>query len=150
MAYQSTKTFGHNLGLSCCFRQWRAESHCRLLHGYALSIKFVFEANETDSKNWVVDFGGMRSLKEWLVQMFDHTLLVANDDPQKDEICALAGLDIANVVVVPATGCEMFAYMIFNYAWKWLERYEYGHRIKLVSVEVSEHGANSALYTGSR
>ena len=35
--WRSTKTYGHEEGLSCCFRQWRAtHSHCRLLHGYAL------------------------------------------------------------------------------------------------------------------
>ncbi|SVB70610.1 uncharacterized protein METZ01_LOCUS223464, partial [marine metagenome] len=26
--YQSTKTYGNEVGLSCCFRQWRADSHC--------------------------------------------------------------------------------------------------------------------------
>ncbi len=149
MTYQSTKTFGHDLGLSCCFRQWKAKSHCRLLHGYALSIKIIFEADELDHRNWVVDFGGMATLKQWIVDTFDHKLLVATDDPHADEICALAGIDVADVVMVSATGCEMFAEMIFNYTWKWLERYEYGGRIKLHSVEVREHGANSAVYVRS-
>ncbi len=41
--YRSTKMYDHNEGLSCCFRQWRAtDSHCRLIHGYALAFKFVF------------------------------------------------------------------------------------------------------------
>lgn len=31
--YQSTKTYGHDRGFSCAFRQWRADSHCRLIHG---------------------------------------------------------------------------------------------------------------------
>ncbi len=150
MSYVSTKTYGHEQGFSCCFRQHRAKSHCRHLHGYALAIRFEFEAQETDERNWVVDFGGMKTLKTWLASMFDHTILVADDDPQKDELCALAGLDVASVVVVEATGCEMFARMIFNYTVNWLGRYEYGHRIKLRSVEVREHAGNSAIYTGAR
>lgn len=43
LVYRSTKTYGHNAGLSCAFRQWKANSHCKYLHGYALSFKFVFE-----------------------------------------------------------------------------------------------------------
>ncbi len=150
MSFISTKTYGHEQGFSCCFRQHRAKSHCRHLHGYALSIRIEFEADEVDSRNWVVDFGGMKSLKEWLTHMFDHTVLVAADDPQKDEICALAGLDVANVVIVEATGCEMFAHMVYDYAVGWLKRYEYGHRVKVRSVEVREHAGNSAIYTGAR
>ena len=82
--YKSTKTFGHEIGLSACFRQWRADSHCRFLHGYALAIKFVFAANELDVRNWVVDFGSLKSLKSQLEDTFDHKLLVAeNDFPRK-------------------------------------------------------------------
>src|SRR5437763_777464 len=114
MTFLSTKTFGHELGLSSCFRQWRADSHCKLLHGYALSVKFVFTAEELDCRNWVVDFGSLKSLKTMLENTFDHKLLVAEDDPQLDTICALAGFGIAEVIVVPATGCEAFAQLIFE------------------------------------
>ena len=56
----STKTYGHETGLSCAFRQPNAtHSHCSLLHGYALSFKFVFGAQELDNKNWAVDFGDL-------------------------------------------------------------------------------------------
>ena len=89
MSFRSTKTYGHEIGLSACFRQWRAESHCRLLHGYALAVKFVFESEELDVRNWVVDFGSLKTLKGWLEDTFDHTLLVANDDPWKHKLMEL-------------------------------------------------------------
>jgi len=57
--FRSTKTYNHNEGLSCCFRQWRADSHCKLLHGYALAFKFVFATRELDARNWCYDFGGL-------------------------------------------------------------------------------------------
>lgn len=80
--YRSTKTYGHSEGLSCCFRQWRAtQSHCSLLHGYALAFKFVFATYELDEHNWCFDFGGMKRVRAWLHQMFDHTMIVAEDDP---------------------------------------------------------------------
>ena len=148
MPYQSTKQFGHDLGLSCCFRQWRAESHCNQLHGYAIAIRLVFEAEELDVRNWVVDFGSLKSLKQMFVDTFDHKLLVAEDDPDKDEICALAGMGIADVIVVPAVGCEKFAEYVFGATEVWLQSNGYTPRVKLISAEVKEHGANSAIYTG--
>lgn len=148
MAYQSTKQFGHDLGLSCAFRQWKAESHCRLIHGYALAIRLVFEANDLDHRGWVVDFGSMKSLKGMLEDTFDHKLLVSEDDPFLDEISGLAALGVADVIVVPASGCEKFAEMIYGATETWLLSNGYAPRVKLVSVEVKEHGANSAIYTG--
>lgn len=144
--HQSTKTFGHEIGLSCAFRQWKADSHCRFIHGYALAFKFVFEAEELDARNWVVDFGGLKGLKKILEDNFDHKLIVAEDDPYKDEICELAGLGIAQVIVFPAGGCEKFAEYVFEVAEQWLRDAGFAPRCRLVSVEVSEHGANSALF----
>lgn len=146
MAYRSTKTFGHELGLSAAFRQWRAESHCRLIHGYALSIKVTFEAEELDVRNWVVDFGSLKSFKGMLENTFDHKLLVAEDDPMLGELVELQNCGLAQVVVVPATGCEAFAKLIYEYAQVWLKDNGYSPRCKVVEVEVREHGANSAIY----
>ena len=142
----STKTFGHELGLSACFRQWKAQSHCRHLHGYALAVKVEFGAEELDIRNWVVDFGSLKSFKARLEETFDHTLLVAEDDPMRDELCQLAGLDAAKCVVVEATGCEAFAKLIYEFAALWLADNGYAPRCKVLSVEVREHGANSAIY----
>lgn len=146
MSYRSTKTFGHDLGLSACFRQWKAESHCRLLHGYALAIRIEFEADELDVRNWVVDFGSLKSLKGMLEDTFDHTLLVAEDDPNKDVLLALQDSDLARVVMVEATGCEKFAELIYGATEVWLKDAGYAPRCRVVSVEVKEHGANSAIY----
>lgn len=147
MAFRSTKTFGHDIGLSAAFRQWKAESHCRLIHGYALAVRLEFEATELDVRNWVVDFGSLKSLKQMLQDTFDHKLLVAEDDPYKDELCQLQGLGLADVVVVPATGCERFAEMIYECVEVWLKDNGYAPRCRIALVEVSEHGANSAIFT---
>jgi len=151
MAYRSTKTWGHDVGLSACFRQWRAESHCRLLHGYALAVRLEFEADELDERNWVVDFGGLKGFKKWLEDRFDHVLLVAEDDPERDAFELLAYRGVAKLAIVPATGCEAFAKMIFDAAAAWLQtQSSYCSRVRVVSAEVKEHGANSAIYMGER
>jgi len=145
--YKSTKTFGHEVGLSCCFRQHRAESHCRLLHGYAIAVRFEFQAEVLDERNWVVDFGGLKGLKQILEDNFDHTMLVAEDDPHLATLQNLHDIGIARIVVVPKAGCEAFAHMIFEVTEQWLHDAGFSPRCQLSSVEVKEHGANSAIYS---
>lgn len=149
MTYQSTKTYGHDLGLSACFRQPKAiHSHCSLLHGYALSFKFTFECDGLDSREWCVDFGGLKWLKSELVNFFDHKLLVAANDPQLDAICELSSIGVADVIVmVNGVGCERFAEFAYNLAVLALERdANLAPRVRVVSCECAEHGANSAIY----
>ena len=150
MTYTSTKTYGHDIGLSAAFRQWRAtDSPCRFIPGYALSVRLEFEAETLNETNWVVDFGGLKSFKKWLEDTFDHKLLVAEDDPEAIRLTHLARYDLADVVVLPATGCEAFAKHIFERAQVWLKEQNYSPRVWIKSVEVCEHGANSAIYTGA-
>ncbi len=143
--YRSTKTYGHDSGLSCAFRQWSADSHCNFLHGYALAVRFEFEAIDLDAQNWVVDFGSLKSIRGMLGDQFDHKTLVAEDDPKMHLFVAMAAAGVIDMVVVPSTGCEAFAEMIFGATEVWLKDSGYAPRVRLVSVEVSEHGANSAI-----
>lgn len=148
MPYRSTKTYGSEIGLTACFRQWRAKSHCRFLHGYALAIRLEFEADELDERNWVVDFGSLKSFKAILEDIFDHKTLVAEDDPLKGVFNGMAMSGLIDIVEVPATGCEAFAKLVFDAAANWLEEEGYSPRVRIARVEVREHGANSAIYTG--
>ena len=144
--YRSTKTFGHDVGLSAAFRQWRADSHCRFIHGYALAFRFEFETDELDSRNWVVDFGGLKGLRGMLEDTFDHKMLVAQDDPEIEWFREAQRRGIAEVVEVEAGGCEKFAELVYECTDQWLRDAGFAPRCRLVSVEVREHGANSAIY----
>lgn len=145
MTYISTKTYGHEVGLSCCFRQWKAKhSHCQKLHGYALAIRLEFESDILDDRNWVVDFGGLKDLKTTLQNYFDHKTLIAQDDPELLWFQEAAKRGILDLVEVPAVGCEKFAELVYNLTCDWLKTNNL--LCKLASVEVKEHGANSAIY----
>lgn len=169
--FYSTKTYGNDRGLSCCFRQWRAtHSHCSTLHGYSIGIRLVFECDTLDDKNWCMDFGGLKEFKAWADHMFDHTLLVAHDDPHLsffqnmadvvtvNNISNLESLvpyergALCNLRVVPGVGCEMFAKMAYDKMAELLHsgnmRYPINPNVRVKSVEVFEHGANSATYEG--
>jgi len=146
MTFISTKTYGHEVGLSVCFRQHKAKSHCRHLHGYALAIRLEFECDELDENNWCIDFGSLRLLKEQLELMFDHKMLVAEDDPEIERLLDFNKRDICRVRVVQATGCEAFAKLVHDVADLWLTENKHKPRVRMRSVEVREHGANSAIY----
>lgn len=145
MKYLSTKTYGHEVGLSACFRQWRANSHCRYLHGYALSVRLEFEADELDHRNWVVDFGSLKPVKAWLQETFDHKTVVAEDDPHLDLFAKMEAIGLIELVVVKAVGCEAFARLIFDHVTGWMADEGLSPRARLTLVEVREHGANSAM-----
>lgn len=145
MSYKhiSTKKWGHERGLSCCFRQWRStHSHCSLLHGYALSVEVMFGANELDERNWVVDFGGLDQFKAWLEEMFDHTTLVAKDDPQLHLYQVMKDSGLIDLRILDNVGCEATAELIFKKA---VELYE-DERVKVLQVIVQEHDSNGARY----
>jgi len=141
--YFSIKKYGHERGLSAAFRQWRADSHCKFIHGYSLEFEFEFGSDELDENNWVVDFGGLKDLEIWLRNNFDHKTLVASDDPHFSEFELLNNSDIIDMVVVESTGAEMFAKMAMEYSSNLIQK-KYGERCWVESVTVREHGANSA------
>lgn len=141
--FYSSKKYGHERGLSAAFRQWRADSHCRFVHGYSLEFEYVFGASELDENNWVVDFGGLKEIENWLKQNFDHKTLVAIDDPMYKIFEEMNEKQVISMVPVESTGCEMFAKMAMQYANDLIGRL-YGDRCWVESVTVREHGANSA------
>src|SRR5918998_711039 len=121
--YRSTKSYDHSEGLSCCFRQWRAtHSHCRLVHGYALAFRFVFATHELDERNWCFDFGGLKPVKAWLKETFDHTTLVAQDDPEFARFEDLARDGLLDLRILPAVGCEATAKYVFDYLAAFVDR----------------------------
>jgi 6-pyruvoyltetrahydropterin/6-carboxytetrahydropterin synthase len=124
-----------------------------------------------------MDFGGLKAFKEWSEYMFDHTLVVAKDDPHLDKFQTLASLGlndvggVCDIRIVEAVGCEKFSELAYNTMKDILEtfqrgegwelrsqdgkvmkvfgaRYPVGVDVKLRSVEVFEHDANSAIYEG--
>tara|TARA_R100000544_G_C2224317_1_gene59611 strand:- start:1224 stop:1685 length:462 start_codon:yes stop_codon:yes gene_type:complete len=152
MKYKSTKVFD---GFSCCFRQWKAKNtHCRFLHGYGVSFKVTFEG-DLDHRNWVWDFGGMKRAKTlidgmqpktWMDYMFDHTVIIASDDPHVEEFKIMDQAGVAQVRIVDATGAEKFAEFLFNKLNNFVKE-ETNKRVKVTQVEFMEHGKNSAMYS---
>jgi 6-pyruvoyltetrahydropterin/6-carboxytetrahydropterin synthase len=150
--FQSSKVFD---GFSTVFRQWKAkETHCRFLHGYGISFKVYFEG-ELDEKNWVWDFGGMKRAKtlidgkqpkEWMDYMFDHTVIIAEDDPGMGGWKTMNDLGVIQLRVIPATGAEKFAEYIYSNINNFVHEETEG-RVRVTKVKFMEHGKNAAYYS---
>jgi len=150
--FQSTKIFD---GFSCCFRQWKASTtHCRFLHGYGVSFKVTFEG-KLDDRNWVWDFGGMKRAKTlingmqpkaWMDHMFDHTVIIADDDPELNSFLLMDEAKAIQIRIVPATGAEKFAEFIFHKLNNFVKD-ETNERVQVRLVEFMEHGKNTAIYS---
>ena len=149
--FQSSKVFD---GFSTVFRQWKAENtHCRFLHGYGISFKVYFEG-ELDERNWVWDFGGMKRAKTlidgkqpkvWMDYMFDHTTIIAKDDPGMHGWRTMDELGIIQLRVIEATGAEKFAEYIYNKLNDFVKE-ETEERVRVTKVKFMEHGKNAAYY----
>lgn len=149
--FQSSKVFD---GFSTVFRQWKAEgTHCRFFHGYGVSFKIYFEG-ELDNRNWVWDFGGMKrakntidgmSPKDWMDYMFDHTMVVAEDDPFIESLKLMGNAGAAQIRILPAVGAEKFAEFVFNKVNEFVQLETEG-RVRVTKVKFAEHGKNAAYY----
>jgi 6-pyruvoyltetrahydropterin/6-carboxytetrahydropterin synthase len=144
--YQSTKII--ELG-SCAFRQPKAKSHCRHLHGYRLLSKIWFNSHTLDENNWVMDFGALKDLKTTLERIFDHTLVVDAKDPLLDLFKQLATADAAQIVIMDdGVGIEKFAKKVYDIANNFVITKTKG-RVWVSKVEVWEHEKNSAIYSSA-
>lgn len=144
----------HFKGFSCCFRQWIAETtHCKYLHGYSVSFIIEFQG-ELDERNWVWDFGGMKRAKKkinginadkWFKHWFDHTTIIAEDDPHLDKFIELEKAGVIQLRVIKDVGAEKFAEFVFKNINKFVQN-ETDNRVSVKKVTVLENENNSATY----
>jgi 6-pyruvoyltetrahydropterin/6-carboxytetrahydropterin synthase len=117
------------------------------VHGYALKFKVTFEGN-LDELNWVCDFGCFKrnGIKEHMKYMFDHTTVVAKNDPELESFRVLANKNLIQLRVIDQVGCEKFSEYVYNYIDNEINK-ETNGRVRVLSVESYEGGTkNSAIY----
>lgn len=140
--FYSTKRF---TGFPCTHRQWKADSHCKFVHGYSREFYFEFASNERSKEGWVVDFGGLKELKAWLDHWFDHTFLIAKDDPYLDTFKDLDSKGVIQLRVLDNPSMEGTAEFVYQYANELVKKLTQ-NRCYVTKVEVRENEKNSAFY----
>ena len=137
--YRSSKTIGN---LPCAHRRYLHDGHCAWVHGYTRTFEFWFEADSLDDMGFVVDFGGLKWLSDWLHANYDHTLLIDTGDPLMELFRELELKGGCKLVVYDNVGMEGSAIYVGEYVKGRLKEI-YGDRVRLVSVECRENDKNS-------
>ena len=141
--YFSTKAYQD---YPCCHRQWRHDGHCSFLHGYSRSFSFTFFCKELNDNNFVMDFSKLRTLKEHLDYMYDHTSLISEDDPELDLFQQLHDKKMIDMRIVKNGSMEATAKYLFEYTNQLVKKLT-NNRVSCYKVEVRENQKNSAIYS---
>lgn len=142
----ATKTFDHSEGLSCAYRIWQATDNRQYLHGYAINIKMIFECQELDVGQEVIDPEKFDEIKKWLHDIFDHTTCIDENDPELMIFKILDKRKAIKLKILPGVGCERFAELIWHRVYGWLKEQQISPRVIIRTVEVWEHKGRSALH----
>ena len=152
--YQITKKWGP---FSCAFRQPNAigYSHCQYVHGYGLTVEATFTSYTLDKRGWVIDYGGLKPIKAKIEEMIDHKTIVSRRDPDLDFFLEGEKRGIFQLTYMDNFSCEHVARFLHQYISQWLEftyKSSQAHfspcsSLKVDSVKVNEHWANSATYS---
>tara|TARA_B100000902_G_scaffold365033_1_gene385541 strand:+ start:175 stop:579 length:405 start_codon:yes stop_codon:yes gene_type:complete len=112
-----------------------------------MKFKVTF-VGKLDELNWVCDFGSFKrnGIKDHMSYMFDHTTIVASDDPEINYFKNLSERGLIQLRIMDAVGCEKFAEYVCNYINNIVQK-ETSNRVKVLMVESFEGGTkNSALF----
>ena len=130
-------------------RQPSHDGHCALIHGHNWGFEFEFQAARLDECGFVIDFGKLKWLKEWLAERFDHTLVLNHSDPMlrymRQALDAQPGDRgepvLAKIVAVPDCSCEGLAVFLMERVNGLLSEQTDG-RVSLARVRVIEDSKN--------
>jgi len=121
--------------------------HCAQVHGYDRSVEFTF-AGEPDEHGWIVPFGGLKPVKDFLEYYFDHVTVLPADDPRIADIpehMTDTGGVLGTLRVLPS-GVSMEMSSLF--IWEHVNHYIYNMtqgRCYVERVRVYEHERNDAM-----
>lgn len=125
-------------------RQHRHAGHCALIHGHNWTFTFTFAAEALDACGFVIDFGGLGFLKDWIHQTFDHACCFNRDDSEGLAF-ARAHPHYFKTVILDNCSAEGIAVFLFEEANRRV-RESTGGRVRVISVEVHEDPRNAARY----
>ena len=143
--FTSSKRFGP---ITTGHRQWRDKGHCSFVHGYGRIVEITFESHVLDHRGWVMDFGGLKEVKNWLESEWDHRVLLAYDDPLIDDYKYLAesgGIDINILPKEYGPGIEQSCKYVYDNISLIIKRIT-DDNVWINKVKIFEHENNWAEY----
>lgn len=126
-------------------RQHKHDGHCAYIHGHNWEITLTFGSHELDASGFVLDFGKLKPIKNWLDENLDHACVLNEDDPLRETLIQTTP-GAWKPYLVPCCSCEGLAKHLFG-IFDPMVREMSNQRAYLISVEVTEDSRNSACYT---
>lgn len=126
-------------------RQPNHDGHCRWVHGHNWDIEVTFLARELDINGFVMDFGKLGRVKQWIDEHLDHGLLIVEKDPELEFFKSRNG-ELWKLFVVPDGSSEGLAQVLHS-LFDRLVQSETSGRVTVKEVRVFEDQKNSATYS---
>ena len=127
-------------------RQWRHEGHCSRIHGHNWSIEVVFQCESLDKNGFVVDFGNLKFLRDWIDENLDHACLLSKDDPEMDRFEQMQNDNLIQITTVNNASCEGIAKHIFD-VFDEMIRSKTSQRAWVCKIELYEDSNNKVSYS---
>ena len=126
-------------------RQHMHGDHCAFIHGHNWSITLTFACREVDINGFVIDFGKLKYIKNWIDEHLDHACLFNENDPEARQMLNHSE-NLFKVYTLPNCSCEGIAQHLHKIFDK-MVRLETDNRVWITTVEIIEDAKNSAIYT---
>ena len=127
-------------------RQPHHRGRCSRLHGHSWAVTLTFEAKELDDNGFVIDFGDLHFLKDWIDLNLDHATALKKSDPLRAECEKLEQMGLLKILWVDSASCEGIAQFLYHTFQPMIEVKTKG-RVRLQSLHLEEDSKNSATYT---
>lgn len=144
--FSVTKTFefeaSHKLNLPY-------ESPCSKIHGHSYKVEITVESETLDSNGMVIDFAELKDVKDQIMELWDHALIMSQFDPnigtfrdlaKTREIIKLAELPEDNVTA------EHMAKFIHNETYHSLREKGLDVHSMVIEIAIWETSNNKAIY----
>ena len=126
-------------------RQPNHTGRCSRLHGHSWSITLTFASEQLDKNGFVIDFGDLHFIEDWIDQHLDHATAVWENDPKLNELKALEADGLIKLVLVPSASCEGIAQFLYHTFQPMVAEKTKG-RAHILSIYLEEDTKNSATY----
>jgi len=124
--------------------QHRHPGHCSFVHGHNWSLTLTFACEELDPLGFVIDFGGIKFINQWISEHLDHACMFAESDTEGLKMLA-AFPRLFKPYILENCSAEGLATHLFD-VFDALVRKESAGRAWLKSIKVGEDSKNFAYF----
>ncbi len=126
-------------------RQPKHPGRCSRIHGHGWSITLTFASSELDKNGFVVDFGELHYLSDWIDEYLDHGCVVCVTDHKIEKLRNLADEGLLKIIEVNQASCEGIAEFLFSTFDKMVRKHT-DNRAWIQKIHLEEDSKNSATF----